>query len=137
MDRIGLRFLRIDAQFTSVTSIVNHTRGNNLRRGMRHGDNEASGMNNARRNYVYCQQSWLVTEFVESTDRSSIYITFDPIAFHARRLDAHIHIYIYKIYTRVCLIVIRIRCFIHQICRFPLRRMHVDIFLLCVFFYST
>lgn len=52
MDRIGLRFLRIDAQFTSVTSIVNHTRGNNLRRGVRHGDNEASGMNNARRNYA-------------------------------------------------------------------------------------
>lgn len=47
----------------------------------------------------------------------------------------HIYIYIYKIYTRVCLIVIRIRCFIHQICRFPLRRMHQRRYIpsLCIF----
>lgn len=47
----------------------------------------------------------------------------------------YIYIYIYKIYTRVCLIVIRIRCFIHQICRFPLRRMHQRRYIpsLCIF----
>lgn len=40
-----------------VASFVNGTRGNNLRKGLKYGDRNAIGMNNARRNYGYCRQS--------------------------------------------------------------------------------
>lgn len=56
--------------FTSIMSFVNGARGNNSRIELKYDDHSMIVMNNAKSNYGYCQQSRLVTEFAESTDRT-------------------------------------------------------------------